>query len=114
MITVRRDAAIAIGDAREEGVGKLLLELLRGNQPPLALSQDVQGKRGGKLCLDQALVGGGVVEDQKPLMRFFELLRGPGQGQLVVIQAPLNIKVRLVELSAKGHPSCWSTKPCLQ
>ena len=80
---------------REEGVGKLLLELLRGNQPPLALSQDVQGDRGGKLLLEQALVGGGVVEDEKPLMRFFELLRGPGQGQLVVIQAPLNIKVRL-------------------
>jgi hypothetical protein len=41
MITVQRNAAMAIGDAREEGVGKLLVEFLRGNQPPLALSQHV-------------------------------------------------------------------------
>jgi hypothetical protein len=26
----------------------------------------------------------------------------------------LDVEMRLVELSAKGHPSCWSTKPCLQ
>ena len=57
MIMVQRDAAIAIGDAREESVGKLLVELLGGIQPPLALSQDVQGNRGGKLFLEQALVG---------------------------------------------------------
>ena len=44
------------------------------------------------MFLEEALMGGGVVEDQKPLMRFFELPRGPGQGQLVVIEAPLNIK----------------------
>src|SRR6266849_1255842 len=96
MITVQRDAAIAIGDAREEGVGKLLVELLWRHQPPLAFPQDVQGNGGGKLFLEQALVGGGVVEGEKLLMRFFELPRGPGQGQLVVIQAPLNIKERSV------------------
>ena len=40
-------------------------------------------------------MGGGVVEGEKPLMRLVKLTRGPGQGQRVVIQAALNIKMGL-------------------
>ena len=73
MITVQGDAAIAIGDAREEGARELALELLGRIQPPFGLPQHVQGNRGGKLLFEQALMGGGVVELQKVLMGFFEL-----------------------------------------
>ena len=36
---------------------------------------------------------GGVVEGEKLLMRFVKLVGSPGQRQLVVIQAPLDVKV---------------------
>jgi hypothetical protein len=55
----------------------------------------VQGDGGRKAFLKQALVGSGVVEREKPLMRLVKLRWGPGQGQLVVIQASLNIKMSL-------------------
>ena len=55
----------------------------------------MQGDGGHKPFLKQALVGGGVVEREKPLMRLVKLAWGPGQGQLVVIQAALNITMSL-------------------
>jgi hypothetical protein len=39
-------------------------------------------------------VGGGVVDLDEGLMALLQLGRGAGQGELIVIQAPLDIKVR--------------------
>jgi len=51
-------------------------------------------------------VGGGVVEDQKPLMRFSNSC-GSGSRPIGIIQAPLNIKVRLhqvhIALALRTH-----------
>ena len=77
----------------EKGLGELACEILWGIQAPLAGSQSVQGDGGSKPLLEQPLVGGGVVECEKPLMRLGKLTRGPGQRQMVVIQTSLNIKM---------------------
>ena len=58
-------------------------------------SQYVERNGGRKVFLKEALVSRGVVEREKPLMRLVKLTRGPGQGQLGVIQASLNIKMGL-------------------
>src|SRR5215216_4423089 len=96
MRVMQGDTSILIGGAHKKGVGKLAREFLRGYQAPLTLPQDVQGDGRRKAFLEEALVRGGVVEGEKLLMRFVKLVKRPGQGQLVVIQAPLHIEVRLV------------------
>src|SRR5712664_763485 len=95
MIPVQRDAAIAIGGAREEGASERALELLGGIQTPFGLSQHLQGDGGSKPLLEQALVGGGVVELQKVLMGLLELQQRLRQGKLIVIQAPLDVEMCL-------------------
>src|SRR5258705_10864915 len=95
MIAVTRDAAIAVGGAREEGASDLALELLGGIQAPFGLSQHMQGDGGSKPLFEQALVGGGVVELQKVLMGRLELQQRLRQGKLIVIQARLAVEMCL-------------------
>src|SRR5215471_19324486 len=58
----------------------------------------MQGNRRSKLLFEQALMGGGVVKLQKVLMSLLELQRCLRQGKLIVIQAPLDIKMCLHEV----------------
>src|SRR4029450_10502395 len=46
-----------------------------------------------KPLLEEALMSRSVVEREKPLMRLSKLTRGPGQGQLVVIQSALDVEM---------------------
>src|SRR4029434_23593 len=73
---------------------ELAREILRWHEAPLARPQDVQGDGRRKAFLEEALVRGGVVEGKKPLMRLVKLVGRPGQGQLVVIQTPLDVEMR--------------------
>src|SRR2546430_1822040 len=71
---------------------------LTGEPAPLAVPQDVQGDGRGKAFLEEALVGSRVIEGEKLLMRSVKLLRGAGQGQLVVIQPALDVQVGLHQI----------------
>src|SRR5215216_5383453 len=96
MRVMQGDTSILIGGAHKESVGKLAREFLRRYQAPLALPQDVQGDGRHKAFLEEALVRGGVVEGEKLLMRLVKLVGRPSQGQLVIIQTPLNVEMGFV------------------
>ena len=65
---------------------------------------------GDAAFLEEALVRGGVVEGEKLLMRLVKLVGRPGQGQLVVIQTPLNVEMGFHQVHVALAPpySQWS------
>jgi hypothetical protein len=89
------DAAIAIGGARPEGVGKLARQFVGGIEAAFGLPEDIEGNRRWPLLFEQALMRRGVVEFEKALRRLLELEGRACERKLVVIHAPLDVKVGL-------------------
>ena len=72
---------------------KLPAELLLCVDPPFGGSQHLEWERWGELFLEQTLVGGGVVGVDESLMPLLQRQRCGRQGELIVVQPPLDIEV---------------------
>jgi hypothetical protein len=77
-------------------VRKVAVQLLSAIEATLGLAQDLQWNRRGKPVVEESLMGGGVICRHKVLMRLLERCGGASQGELVVIQSSLDIKMGLV------------------
>jgi hypothetical protein len=47
------------------------------------------------VILEEALMGGGVVGPDEGLMALLQLGRGAGEGELIVVEAPLDVEMGL-------------------
>jgi hypothetical protein len=92
------DTAVGIGRARKELVRKVAVQLLSAMEATLGLAQDLQWNRRVKPVVEESLMGGGVIGLHKVLMRLLERCGGASQGELVVIQSSLDIKMGLHEV----------------
>jgi hypothetical protein len=61
MVLVHGHTPIAIGDARQAGLRKFAVELFLRVEPPFGLAQHHQRNGGIKLVLEEALMGGRVI-----------------------------------------------------
>jgi len=82
-----------VGRARKQGPGELPREFLGRVEPTFGPSQHFDRHRRIKALVHQPLMRGRVIGLHKGLMHLFELQRGGGQGELIIVQAPLHIEV---------------------
>jgi hypothetical protein len=87
-----------MGSPWEEVMVKLPAELLLAVDPSLGGSQALAWDRWGNLFSEQPLMGGGVVGLDEGLMPLLQLQGCGGQGQLIVVQAPLDVEVGFHEV----------------
>ena len=85
-----------IGRPRKQGPGKLPGQLIWGVHVVLGLAKDMDRNRRVKTLFEETLLRRGVVQPDERLVGLFQLGRRGAQRKLVVVQAPLHIKVRLV------------------
>ena len=101
------DTPVPVGGAREHGLGEVAGESLGGIEPAFRRAQHLDRERWEALVLQEPLMGGGIVGWDEGLMALLQLGRRAGQGELVVIQPPLDITVGFHEVQialALGRP----------
>src|SRR5262245_38148352 len=96
MIAMECDTAILVRRPWEEGPGKLPRQFVRRVETALRRAQDLERNRGRQLVFQQTLMRRGVVGLHEELVHLLELRGRLGQRKLIVKQAPLDIKMRLV------------------
>ncbi len=92
VVAVQRDTPMAVGRPRDHGLGEVAGQLLWRVDAAPGASQDLNRNRGEPLILQEPLMGGRVVELDEGLMALLEFHRRAGQGELIVIEAPLDVK----------------------
>src|SRR5262245_51760696 len=95
MVAVQRDTAIPVRGAREQRLGEAAGELVFRVVAAFGGAQHVH-RRGEPLITEQPLMRGGIVRLDEDLMPLLQLYRRAGTGELIVIQAPLNVEVGFV------------------
>jgi hypothetical protein len=87
------DTAVGMGRARKEIVRNVAVQLLSALDAPCGLAQDLQGNRRVKPVVESSLMGGGGVGGHEGVVRLLERRGGGGQGELVIIEAPLDVEM---------------------
>ena len=78
VIAMQGDTAVAVGGARKECVSEFLCEHLLRIAPALRRPQDLDGDGWEALIVEQALMGGCIIELDEGLMALFQVARGAG------------------------------------
>src|SRR5882724_10140414 len=92
------DTAISIGCVREEVVREVAVQLLSAIEATFGLAQDLPWNRRVKPVVQESLMGGRVIEGHEGLVRLLERRRGCGQGELVIVEATLDVEMGLHEI----------------
>src|SRR5512132_2277000 len=93
MVAVEGDTPILISCPWEHRLGEGAGEFLRGILSAFGRPEDLDRDGWEPPILQQSLMGGGVVGLHERLMALLEFRRRAGQGELVVVQSALNIKM---------------------
>ena len=96
MGTMEGDTPIPVGGAREHGLGEVAGESLGGIEPAFRRSQDLDRDRREPPIAQEPLMRGGVIRLDERLMALLELRWRAGEGELIVVEAPLDGKVGVV------------------
>jgi hypothetical protein len=91
-------AAIAVGHARKERSRKLLRQPIWAQDAALRFGKDRDRNGWVKPLVEEALMRRDVVEPDERLMGLFQLGRCVAQRKLVVVQASLNVEMRLHQI----------------
>ena len=95
VVAVQGDTPIPIGRAGEQRLGEVAGEFVRRVESAFRRSQDLDRDRREPPILQEPLMGRGVVGLDEGLMALLQLRWRAGEGELVVIQPPLNVEVGL-------------------
>jgi hypothetical protein len=98
MVAREGDTAIVIRRSGKEPLDKLPCQVVGRIEPAFGCAQDLQGNGGRKLFLEQALMGGRIVGVHAGLMGLCKRCGRLRQGDLIIVQAPLDITVRCHEV----------------
>ena len=95
VVTVQGDTAISIRGAWEQALRACAGQLVFGVDAAFRLPENLHRNRRPPLILQEALVCRGVVGLDARLMARLELRRRAGKGELRVLEAPLDVEMRL-------------------
>jgi hypothetical protein len=93
VVTVQGDTPVPIGRPGEQRVGEVTGQFVRSVEPTFRRPEDLDGDRREAPIRQEPLMGGGVIELDEGLMAPLQLGRRAGEGELIVLQAPLDIEV---------------------
>jgi hypothetical protein len=96
MVAMEGDTPIPIGDAREHRLGEVTGEGLGGIESAFRRAQHLDRDRWEAPILQESLMGGGIVSLDEGLMALVQFSRRASQRELIVIEPPLDIKMRFV------------------
>src|SRR5919109_857351 len=102
--------AIPVRRAPEQVMHELAVQVLRGVEAAFGLPKHVTRDRGIKPLPEEPLMRGGVVELDERLVPLFKLHRRLCERELVIIQPPLDVKVRFHEV-LPAFPSPTGDRP---
>jgi hypothetical protein len=90
------DTPILIRRPWEHRVGEVARELLRSKQSAFGRPEDFDRDERESPILQEPLMGRRVVGLDEGLMALLERCRRAREGELIIIQAPLDVEMRLV------------------
>jgi hypothetical protein len=96
VVTVQGDTAVSVRGPREQALRERAGQLIWGVDAAFRLPQDLNRNRRPPPILQEPLMRRGVVGLDERLMALLELRRRAGEGELIVVEAPLDVKVGLV------------------
>jgi hypothetical protein len=96
VVAMQSDTAIAVGRARKERARKLLRQPGWTESAALGFCQDCNRYGWSKTLFEEPLMRRRVIELNKCLVSLFQRGRGGAQRKLIVVQASLNVEMRLV------------------
>jgi hypothetical protein len=95
VVAVQGDTAVSVRGPREHTLGERAGQLLWRVDAAFRLPEDLHRNRRPPLILQESLMRRGVVRADKGLMGLLECYRGAGEGELIVVEAPLDVEMRL-------------------
>jgi hypothetical protein len=97
VIAVQGDTAVLVGDPREQGIREAAGQFVRRIASALRLPQDLDRDWRKPLIVQEPLIGRSIIRLDKDLMHLFQPRRRAGQGELIIVQPPLNVKVASIK-----------------
>jgi len=95
VVAVQRGAPVAVGRARQHGLGEVAGPLLWGILPSLGRPEDVEWDGRMPSIVQEPLMGRGVIGVDEGLMALVSRHGGPGQRELVIREPPLDVEMGL-------------------
>jgi hypothetical protein len=96
VVTVQGDTAVSVRGPQEQTLRERAGQLIWGVDAAFRLPEDLRRNRRPPPILQEPLMRRGVVRADKGLMGLLECDRGAGEGELIVVEAPLDVEVGLV------------------
>ena len=95
VIAMQGATAVAVRGARKEGMSACLGEHVLRRAPALRRPHALDGEGWETLLVEQALMGGRLIELADGLRALCQVARGAGSRHLIVLEAPLHMQMRL-------------------